>query len=641
MIPEIVKSLRSKGGRGEQLSGSTRTLIAITQDVMRAGRRDYLKSSVRELVSFNEVYANLANEGEVTADARRDLSRIEQIVPGATALTRRVAEVLYLIRELTYIPRTIDNIARLLVENASDDLPTLINRIRPEVNKLVKARLVAVAGEEYEFLTGERRTFEEEVANEAAPLRRPDIGAGLAEFINTSCLGFDRVPYKDFEFPIRIFFDDQVVTREGHIEVRIASPLAVIDGLKVSDLEDKSLRPDMQQTVFVLSDRQPGLVDQVRDFIAMRAVINRWKSDPHRSEEARKLALEREANSLDKLKKKVEQSVRDGLKQSQVIFRGSSHALKLKNGQTPGQSLRDDIARFWPNLYPSYEKVPVRIVNEQRAILDILKGARDLPQDARDLRLFDKAGQIDPNNPLLDAVRVFLATRQAKKERTLGRDLLTEFTKPPYGWDPNAIRVGVAALVRAGALRVSIDKKVYANPDDGTLQDAIRGSRAFNKVELLLEETAIESSVLTEVRTVLIRLTGKRKIDEVPAALASEIEGTAKQLAEQASRAALWAEVATLPLPPEFRDAKDLYDKILSLTNPIHRVREIHASRDRLEASAEVIRSSAVFTDKWGKVFTDMREFAATVNSLDTTCRRQVPRGRSWKTGEQPATTRA
>ena len=161
------------------------------------------------------------------------------------------------------------------------------------------------------------------------------------------------MPYKGFEFPIRIFFDDQVVTREGHIEARIASPLAAVDGLKVSDLEDKSLRPDTQQTVFVLSDRLPALVDQVRDFIAMRAVINRWKSDPHRSDEARKLALEREANSLDKLKKKVEGSIRDGLKQSQIIFRGSSHALKLKNGQTPGQSLRDDIARFWPNLYPA------------------------------------------------------------------------------------------------------------------------------------------------------------------------------------------------------------------------------------------------------------------------------------------------
>ena len=165
------------------------------------------------------------------------------------------------------------------------------------------------------------------------------------------------------------------------------------------------------------------------------------------------------------------------------------------------------------------------------------------------------------------------------------------------------------ADVRAGILN--------GNPDDATLQDAIRVSRTFDKVELLLEETSIDGRVLTEVRTVLIRLTGKRKIDEVPAALAAEIEGTGKQLAEQASRAALWAEVATLPLPAEFRDAKDLYDKILSLTNPVQRVREMHASRNLLEPSAEVIRRAAAFTDKWGKSFTDMRDFAATVNSLE------------------------
>jgi len=617
LIPEIVKSLRSKGGRGEQLSGSTRTLIAITQDVLRAGRRDYLKAPVGLLVSFDEVYGNLASEGEVTADARRDLSRIEEIVPGANALTRRLAEVLYLIRELTYIPRTIDNIARFLVEHTSDDLPTLISHIRPEIEKLVKARLVAVAGEEYEFLTGERRTFEEEVANEAAPLRRAEIEAGLAEFINTTILGFDRVPYKDFEFPVRIFFDDQAVTKDGHIDVRISSPLAAVDGLKAADLEDKSLRPDMQQSIHVLSDRLPGLVDQLRDFLAMRTIIKRWKSDPQRSEEARKLALEREANSLDKLKKKVEQSIRDGLKQSQVIFRGSSHALTVKATQTPGEALRTDLARFWPNLYPNYDKVPIRIVNEQRAVLDVLRGAKDLPQDVRDLKLFDKAGQLDANNPLLDAVRVFLATRQARKDRTLGRDLLTEFTKPPYGWDPNALRVGVAALVRAGALRISIEKKVYTNPDDGTLQDAIRVSRTFDKVELLLEETEIDGAALTEVRTALIRLTGKKKIDEVPAALASEIEATARQLVEQAAKAAMWADVATLPLPPEFRDAKDLYEKILALTNPIHRVREIHASRARLEPSAEMIRRAAAFADKWGKTFTEMRDFVATANSVD------------------------
>jgi hypothetical protein len=58
-----VKSLRSKGGRGEQLSGSTRTLLAIAQDVLRAGRRPYLTLEVGEIVPFDEIYGNLGARG--------------------------------------------------------------------------------------------------------------------------------------------------------------------------------------------------------------------------------------------------------------------------------------------------------------------------------------------------------------------------------------------------------------------------------------------------------------------------------------------------------------------------------------------------------------------------------------------------
>jgi post-segregation antitoxin (ccd killing protein) len=43
----------------------------------------------------------------------------------------------------------------------------------------------------------------------------------------------------------------------------------------------------------------------------------------------------------------------------------------------------------------------------------------------------------------------------------------------------------------------------------------------------------------------------------------------------------------------------------------------MHTSRDRLVPGAEAIRRAADFTDKWGKTFADMRDFAATVNSLD------------------------
>jgi hypothetical protein len=615
LVPEIVKSLRSAGGRGEQLSGSTRTLLAITQDILTAGRRRYLEAPVGDMVSFDEVYSNLA-AGEVSPDVRRELGRIEEVVPGATALTRRVAEVLFLIREIGYIPRTIDNLTRLLVESTTDDLGTLRGKIEPELMKLKGARLVAKTGEDYEFLTGERRTFEEEVDKVGTDLKVQDLDSGLAKFVSSDGLGFQTVPFKGTEFPVRIFFDESPVTREGYIEVRVASPLAG-GKLRLPELENRSLRPDEQQSIFVLSESVPGFDEQLRYFLAMREVIDRWKNDPHKSEEAHKLATDRESVELDKLRRRVNEGLQDGLKQAFIIFRGASRKVSSKAGQTPGETLRADLAGYWPTLYPRFDKVPTRIVNEQRAILDVLKGAKELTSDVRELRIFDKAGQLDPSCPLLDSTRAYLSGRQSRKERTLGRDLVEEFTRPPCGWDPGAIRVGIAALVRAGAVKVLMGKKPFTNPADTELQDALRVVRTFDRVELVLEETEVGADVLTEVRAVVMKLTGKRKIDETPAALSDEMGNLIAEILGLVAKTELWAEPAGLTLPAEFVEGKAVLEKVQALTNPTHRVAEIHAHRDKLEAWLHTIRKLAAFVQTYGKAYTEVRGFAGSLGAIE------------------------
>ncbi|HXG33320.1 MAG TPA: BREX system P-loop protein BrxC [Bryobacteraceae bacterium] len=627
LIPEVVKSLRSKGGRGEQLSGSTRTLLAISQDILRVGRRPYLQAEVGELVSFDEVYGNLAGEGEVSPDVRRELALVDQVVPGATALTRRVAEVLFLMQDIKYVPRTVDNLARLLVESAWDDLPTLVARIRLELDRLIAAKMVAQIGEEYEFLTGERRSFEEEVAQRAAELRHADREAGLAKhFVYDpekkknhlhALLDFQTVLYKDTEFPVRMSMDGSVASKEGAIEVRIFSPLAALGGTKVTDLEDQSLRPDEQQTIFVLCDRIPGFDQDLNRFLAMREVINAWKGDPYKSEEARRLAEEREINDLEKLARKVREAFKTGIRQAHIIFRGSSRALPSRPGQKPGDILRAELAAFWPTLYPKFERVPVRIAREQEAILDVLKGERNLAPDVQRLRLFDKSGALDPHSPLLDAIRVFLASRQSKKERTLGQNLLDEFSAPPYGWDPNAVRVGVAACVRAGVIKVLIGKMAYTNPADPVLQKALRDSREFGRAELVLEEAEVSPEVLEETRTLLMKLTGKRKIDETPAALHEAMETFGREVLARAEKVLDWAEPAGFPRPAAFDEGKEVLEGVLALTAPVHRVKEIHARAEDLKRGVEAIDQLSAFREKWGAAFTDLRNLAGQLRAIE------------------------
>ena len=617
LIPEIVKSLRSSGGHGEQLSGSTRTLLAITQDILRSGRRNYLDCGVGELVSFDEVYGNLAGEGEVSPDARRELSRIEEVVPNATAFTRRLAEVLYLIREMSYIPRSLDNLARLMVEQTDADLVTIINQIRPELERLEKAHLVAKIGEEYEFLTGERRTFEEEVADEKAGIKMQDMENGLANLATSGILGFSTILYKNNEFVVKIFFDDKQVIKDGYVQIRVFSPLSALKGTKVTDLEDSSLRPDEQYSVFVLCDRIVGFDDNLKYYIAMQSVINRWKGDPHKSEPAHKLAQEREANDLDKLRRKVLNGIQDGLHHAKVIFRGSSRTIFPKNNQTSGEALRAELATFWPNLYSKFDRVPVRMINEQRAILEVLGGIRNLSSDVVSLKLFDKAGQIDLNAPLLDTIRVYLSTRQGRNERTLGKDLITQFVSPPYGWDMGCVRVGIAAMVRGGSVKILLDKKPYTNPADFELQNALRVSGTFNKIELVLEDIEIDPNTLTEVRKSLIALTGIRKIDETPSALSDAFSTFANEILENAQAAATWAEPAGLPLPEQFKEGIENYRDLLALNKPLHRVNELHTHLDFLKDEADAIHQVNSFIQKSGKSFIEMRKFALTIKPLD------------------------
>lgn len=625
LIPEIVKTLRSKGGRGEQMSGSTRTLLAITQDILRAGRRKYLDEGIGALVSFDELYCNLAGEGEISPDVRTELSRLKETVPGATPLTPRVAEVLYLVREVPFIPRTIDNVARLMVESTDDDFPMVIARIEPELDRLIKAGLVARIGEEYEFLTGEKRTFEEEVTTVEQQYRQQDRERGLVQhFIHEAgkahwrnWIGSDVVTYHDKDFFFKLEIDNTVVPRtKGDVTLKLATPLS-FGRVTLADLENQSLRPDEHSTLLFLCGRVTKFEQDLTRYLAMKEVIGNWAGDAQKSEDARKLAQDRENDDLPKLHRRVVEGLKEGIRTGHLVFHGMNRQLSIKSNQTPGDALRAEMAAYWPTLYPKFDKVPVRITHDQRAIQDVLAGNVTTGKDLTALKLYDKAGKINKHCALLDSIRMHLATQQRDGRRVLGKDLVEAFAGPPHGWDPNAVRVGVAALVRAAVVKVLVGKKPYTNPSDPDLVDAIRVSRNFDKVELVLEDEDIDPTTLTEARKFLIKLAKKRSIDETPAALSHAAEALAADVLAKADAVHLWAGGAGMPLPATFTDGEDAWRQVVELTNPVHRLKEIHTAQDTLESGHQAISDHAAFQEQNCALFTDLATLLSHVEAIE------------------------
>ena len=625
LIPEIVKALRSKGGRGEQMSGSTRTLLAITQDILRAGRRPYLNEGLGALVTYDELYHNLAGEGEISPDVRDELAKITKNVPGATELTRRVAEVLFLIREIPFIPRSKDNIARLLIEHIDEDLPVVLARVEPELERLREANLVARTGEEWEFLTGERRTFEEEVTSIEFDLKQQDLERGLRDqFVCEPgknhwrrWLDSDVVSYRDVEFRFRIEVDDTAIPNaKGDVTLKLYTPLS-FGRVTQADLENQSLRENEQATLFFLAGRVTAFDQDLKRYLAMKEVIGNWKGDPNKSEDARNLAQTREADDLPKLEGRVIGGLKDGLRTGRLIFRGSGRQIGIKSGQTSGSALRTEMAGCWPTLYPKFDKVPVRIAHEQKAIQDVLAGDAVTTKDVNALRLFDKAGKIDLHSPLLDAVRIHLATEQNAKRRVLGSNLLDKLCGIGYGWDPNAVRVGVAGLVRAGVAKVVIGQKEYSNPSDPDLVNALRDARKFAKAELLIEETDVNPDVLTDVRKFVMKLAKTRGIDETPAALSEAVEALGTVVLDRADDVCNWASGAGMPLPASFTEGEDAWRQVLDLTNPIHRVNEVHTLQDVLRTGHGSIEHHALFHQENSVPFRELTKLVRQLEAIE------------------------
>lgn len=615
LIPDIVKSMRSAGGRGEQLSGSTRTLLAITQDILCDGRRKYLKGPVGDLVSFDEVYGNLEGS-EVNPDVRKELSRITERVSGATDFTRKVAEVLYLIREIGYIPKIPQNIARLLVERTDDDIATIIRKITPELERLQKAKIVARIGEEYEFLTKEGRNFEDEVLETMASYRWPDVVKGIEELDLKDIVDFSTVPLHGWECPVKITFDSKDMTRDGDIRIQIYSSLERLDGRQISNVEEDSTLHANEYTIFILCGTVPKFDEMVKYFLAMQTVINRWKGDPHKSTEAQRLAMDRENIDLEKQRGKIRDAITESLRQAQIIFKGSSRSLIVKKDQTPSQALRAELSEYMPGIYTKYEKVPYRVQKEPNLITDILKGNQTMTADMKGIRIYDKAGNIDKQSPLLFEIHAFMDSKRSIKERVFGSDLIEKFSRPPYGWHQGAIRAGVAAFVRTGDMKVLIEKKPFTNPADSQLQNALKNSRDFNKVQLEMEESETDKDMLVDARKVLIALIGKRNIPEIPQGLSDSMKTFSEDQVKIADTTLRWAEAARLPLPGNFTEGKEVFEQFVGLSSPHHVIAEIMAAKDKLAGYVQIIGTSHTFTEKWGTAFTEMRDFAQELKAI-------------------------
>jgi len=160
LIQDIIKAARTTVGTGFTLNTEARSMLGLSQGVIT---RNLLEKEVVTLVTLDMVFDQVRldlNQADL-----REINKVPAQLPGSSAFDTRVVKSLYFLQQVSYIPCTAEVIAHVLVQDLrTEHLTELKQQVEASLKRLNEAGFVIEKdGGIFEFLTGAKKTFEEEV----------------------------------------------------------------------------------------------------------------------------------------------------------------------------------------------------------------------------------------------------------------------------------------------------------------------------------------------------------------------------------------------------------------------------------------------------------------------------------------------
>ena len=224
VLQQIFAAVRTPGGDKERIEGTERSLIGVTQAVLKSPATGFADSPLGRLVALDEIYDQV--ETELPSIDRRTIDEVQ--IPPHPSFLRRILKALYLIQKLEWIPCTADNLARLLVNHVDDpDVPfgTLRQQVEQGLALLDKGHYVVERGGQYEFLSGVKKDIETDIA--AVNVTMNDRRREIKKYFKT-VLDVGRLNYQGIKrFDVVVRGDDAVIHDKGEITLQVYSPIYV------------------------------------------------------------------------------------------------------------------------------------------------------------------------------------------------------------------------------------------------------------------------------------------------------------------------------------------------------------------------------------------------------------------------------
>lgn len=573
--------------RGMRVSSGARTMIGVTFDATR----DLAGRDLGAVVSWDVIF-DAANRDNEFADEQYLGSLGLSYIAGADAevtdapLQRpsRLLKTLWLTQQRPAIPRTVRNLARLLVSALDQDILALERDVEATLQLLARHNYVRqdVATGHWRYLSQDEVTVEKIVARIAEDVRAKEVRAEIVRLhqdaLRSLFGGRITVGQSNTPFDYGLYLNDVALKNET-APVQLRAAMAGTDSAEIA-IESNTVDLDAPVVYWVV-ETAPKLEERLRRALAIERLPN---DDEYRQVATRKMDIEVEKLQLEagELRDDAATSVSRLFQGGTLYWGGDTVPLDPTTSVVAKTAVEDALRDRIRALYDRYSEGDRAFTATNVDKLFVVP-ARDRGALDPALGLFDAEGHVHGGNVLVEELGRYLKSSL----KTSGADVADGFARVPFGWPADLLRYTAAAMFVDGKL-VATDKAGKPHDDyKETGARALFGTQAFKTTRLEVEEGSLAPRESDDAVRLLAEL-GQPATDGGEVAL----KEAALQLAARLNTRLIVlqkAREAALPLPDEYDLFAPAIETIVDAGSRVKVVRALLAHGATLRKASQAL----------------------------------------------------
>jgi energy-coupling factor transporter ATP-binding protein EcfA2 len=438
LFQECIRGLSVQNAfQGKNQSVGERSMLGVFQDVVKGMISDEMP--VGNIASFDRMYdgIQMTLRGEIQTSVNRAKQNLED------PFHLKVLKTLFLTKFVKTFKPTLKHIAILMIEQFDVDLAKHEKRVQEALNVLEYQTYIQRNGEQYEYLTNEEKSIENEIKSTEVD---PDkVGDFFARIIFDDVIRDSKIRYvenkQDYPFTRKI--DNAVLGREQELSLHIVSPN---HEHYASDSLLKAHSMGKPELYFVLPE-DDRLMEDLKMFQKIEKYFQQNFSTTLKEEI--QTIMQRKKVSNNELKANLTTRIKNLISEATILLNGQE--LNISQSEP-----RNRVAMAFQNLirytYPNLKMLKADF--SEADIKTILSSKLD------DLFQNSDDSMSEAEREMLN----FVNRKTKGGERTTLKTILDEFSKRPYGWYPVGIQCVLAYLFMRNKVEIKENSELLTYP---------------------------------------------------------------------------------------------------------------------------------------------------------------------------------